>query len=219
MTKKLNKKELISILVEQYGYEAEDIKLLTNAKLEGMIKQEESDKQDLERQETVFVAKDAGFKDDDMILVMNGFGGALTHRSLSTTRVWEFAGFGQTQKLPYSELLSIRNNNPKVFDRGWLVVLNPQIQEDFGLTEMYKNILTPDNIDKVFTMSLNELSAFIDKLPEGMQISFLGRARELYHSGRIDSISIAKMIQEKFNVSFEDNAPLNDIVHNSLKKG
>ena len=216
MTKKLNKKELIKVLVEQYGYEEADIKLLTNAKLEGMIKQEESDKEELERQETVFVSKDAGFKDDDMILVMNGCSGALTHRSPSTTRVWDFAEFGQTQKMPYSELLTIRNNNPKVFDRGWMVILNTKIQEDFGLTEMYKNILTPDNIDKVFDKNIDDLDEFIDKLPEGMKMSFLSRARELYIKGKIDSVAKVKLIQEKFNISFEDNAPLNDLVY---KKG
>ena len=217
MTKKLNKKELIKILVEQYGYEESDVKMLTNAKLEGMIKQEELDKEDLERQETVFVSKDAGFKDDDLILVMNGFSGALTHRSLSTTRVWDFAKFGQTQKIPYSELLSIRNTNPKVFTRGWLVVLNKQLQEDFDLVDMYKHIITPDNIDKVFEINTDELNEFIDKLPEGMQNSFLARAKELYDSGKIDSVSKVKLIQEKFNISFEDNAPLNDTVYKNKK--
>ena len=218
MTKKLNKKELIKLLVEEYGYETDDIKMLTNAKLEGMIKQEEADAKELEHQETSFIVKDAGFKDDDMILVMNGFGGALTHRSLSTSRVWEFLEFGQTQKMPYAELLAIRNTNPKVYNRGWLVVLNQQIQEDFGLTEMYKNILTPETIETVFDKSVEELKVVIDNLPEGMQIALMDKAREFYRTGKIDSISKVKLIEEKFNVSLEDNAPLSDIAVKAKKK-
>ena len=218
MTKKLNKKELIKLLVEEYGYEAEDIKMLTNAKLEGMIKQEEKDREELEHQETAIIVKDAGFKDDDMILVMSGISGALTHRSLSTSRVWDFLEFGQTQKMPYSELLTIRNTNPKVFNRGWLVVLNPRIQEDFGLTEMYKNILTPETIETVFDKNVEELSFLIDNLPEGMQIALMDKAREFYRNGRIDSISKVKLIEEKFNVSLEDNAPLSDIAVKAKKK-
>ena len=218
MTKKLSKKELINVLTEQYGYEAEDIKMLTNAKLEGMIKQEEADRKELENKETSVIVEETGFKDDDMILVMNGFGGALTHRSLSTTRVWEFSGFGQTHKIPYGELLTIRNTNPKVFNKGWLVVLNPKIQEDFGLTEMYKNILTPSNIDTVFDNNVEELGKLIDALPEGMQIALVDKAREFYSTGKIDSISKIKLIENKFNISLEDNAPLNDIVPNRSKE-
>ena len=218
MAKKLSKKELINVLVEQYGYELEDIKMLTNAKLEGMIKQEEADREELEHQETAVIIKDAGFKDDDMILVMSGVAGALKHRSLTTSRVWDFLEFGQTQKMPYSELLTIRNTNPKVFNQGWLVVLNKRIQEDFGLIEMYKNILTPETMETVFDKSVDELSVLIDNLPEGMQLALMDKARTLYNNGKIDSISIVKLIEQKFNISLEDNAPLSDIAVKAKKK-
>lgn len=212
MTKKLNKKDLIELLVNEYGYEHEDIKMFTNAKLEGMIKQEEADKAELEMQDTVVIAKDAGFKDDDLISVMNGESGALVHRSYSSGRIWEFAEFGVTHKIPYSEVLNIRNNNPKVFEYGWLIILNPKIQDDFGLKDAYRNILTPDNIEKVFEKQVDELSVFIDNLPVGMKTTFIAKARELYRSNKIDSISKVRFIEEKFGISLDDNAPLSDSV-------
>lgn len=213
MAKKMNKKELIQVLVEEYGYDQEDIKLLTNAKLESMIKQEEEDKELLEAQETYkVVQKESKFKDDDLIVVMNGFSGSLTHRSGSTNRVWTFAEFGQTQKIPYSELLTIRYNSPNVFESGWLVILNKQIQEDFGLDGIYKNILTPDNIETVFEKGIDELNVFIDNLPEEMKVTFVGKAKELYHARKIDSRSKIEFIESKFGISLEDNAPLSDIV-------
>lgn len=213
MAKKLTKKELIQILVDEYGYEQEDIKLLTNAKLEGLIRQEEEDAKELEIRETVSYVKEK-FKDDDQILVMNGFSGALTHRSLSTGRVWNFTEFGQTIKFPYSELLTIRYNSPNVFNNGWLVVLNQQVQEDFGLTEIYKNILTPQNIDKVFEKNIKELEDFIDNLPKDMKVTFIAKARELYRNNdkRLDSKSLIDFIESKFGISLSDNAPLSDIV-------
>ena len=212
MTKKLSKKELIEILVNEYGYEQEDVKMLTNAKLTSMIKQEELDKEELENQAVTLVVKDAKFKDDDAIPVMNGCNGALVHRSLSTGRVWEFREFGQSQRLPYSELLTIRNNNPKVFEQGWMIILNTQIQEDFGLKDTYKNILTPDNIDKVFEQDVKELDGFIDNLPQGMKTTFIAKARELYRNKKIDSKTKIDFIEEKFGISLEDNAPLSDTV-------
>jgi hypothetical protein len=214
MAKKLNKKELVALLVDTYGYEADDIKMLTNAKLEGLVKQEEADAKELEAKEemdTVFVARQT-FKDDDLILVMNGLNGGLTHNSRSTGRIWQFRTFGQTEKLPYSELLSIRNLNPKVFNEGWMLIMNKQIQEDFGLVEVYKNILTPESIDKVFNKDVEELEAFVKALPQGMKVTFIGKARDLFNSGKLDSKRKIDFIQNYFGISLEDNAPLSDIV-------
>jgi hypothetical protein len=212
MAKKLNKRELIEILVNNYGYEADDIKMLTNAKLEGMIKQEEADAEELENQEQVYHAKASNFKDDDMIPVMNGTGGSLTHRSRSTGRLWKFKEFGQQDKIPYGELLSIRNLAPSVFEEGWIIVLNRQIQDDFGLTEKYKNILTPENINTVFTKSVDEIKVFVNALPEGMKVTFIAKARELYNAKKLDSKRVIDFIEEYFGISLEDNAPLADII-------
>jgi hypothetical protein len=212
MAKKLSKKELINLLVESYGYDESDIKMFTNAKLEGMIKQEEADAEALEVEETVIIAKDKGFKDDDLIIVMNGLYSPLTHRSSSSGRIWKFSGFGQTQKIPYSEILSIRNIASVVFDEGWLIILNRQIQKDLGLIELYKNIITPENIDEIFNKSSDDLEAFIDSLPKGMKVTFISKARDLYNDKKIDSVRTIKMIENKFGISLDDNAPLSDIV-------
>lgn len=215
--KGLNKIELTKILVDEYGYEKDDLKdektgkPFTNATLQSMIRQEEEDAKQLEVEETVIVAKETKIKDDDLIVVMNGLNGGLTHRSTSTGRVWRFQEFGQTDKIPYGELLRIRNNNPKVFDQGWMIILNRQIQEEFGLTEKYKNILTPENIESVFKKDLDELKEFVKGLPEGMKVTFVNKARELYQSKQLDSIRVVDFIQEEFGISLEDNAPLSDI--------
>lgn len=212
MAKKLNKKEIIKILVEEYGYEQEDIKMFTNAKLENMIQQEEEDAEEAERAKTAVKAKVSRFKDDDAIVVMNGFSGDLTHRSGTSGRMWSFKHFGQTAKIPYGEILTIRNNSPKVFENGWLVILNKQIQEDFGLVEIYKNILTPENIDSVFEKNLEEMKEFVENLPEEMKVVLVSKARELYKDKKLDSVSTIDYIENKFDISLKDNAPLSETV-------
>lgn len=213
MTKKLNKKELVKLLIDTYGYESNDIKMFTNAKLEGLAKQEELDAKEFEEQKdkTVFASKQS-FKDDDLILIMNGLNGGLTHNSSTTGRIWKFRTFGQIEKMPYAELLSIRNLNPKVFEQGWMLVMNKQIQEDFGLLEVYKNILTPDTIDSVFDKDVEELESFVKALPQGMKVTFIGKSRELFNSGKLDSKRKIEFIQSYFGISLEDNAPLSDVV-------
>lgn len=207
----MKKADLIKILVEEYGYEKEDIKMLTNAKLQSMIKEEEEAQKELEYSETVSAPKYKEIKDDDLILVMNGQDGELIHRSSRTGRMWRFTRFGQTDKIPYYELLSIYNNNPKAFEQGWLIILNNQVAENFHLTEIYKNIITPENIDDIFKKDIDELDEFIDHLPAGMKTTFISRARKLYEEGKLDSIKLVNLIENKFGFSLEDNAPLSDI--------
>jgi hypothetical protein len=208
----LKKADLIKILVEEYGYEKEDIKMLTNGKLQAIIKQEEADAKALEEAPSVFVVEQK-IKDDEQIVVMNGLSGSLTHRSGRTGRSWRFKEFGQTDKLPYEELLALKNGSPKVFEQGWIIILDKRVQEQFGLTELYKNILTPENIEQVFKKDVEELKEFVSNLPEGMKSTFVSKARELYEAKKLYDMRIIEYVETEFGFSLKDNAPLTDIVY------
>lgn len=212
----MKKKDLIDILINEYGYERDDLKdengkLFTNAVLKSMIEKEESDNERAKFEEDfVELASKHKFKDDDQVIIMSGVDGTVIYTSSTTGRKWQFKEFGQTAKIPYSELLYIRNTS-KAFDDGILVILNKQIQEEFQLTDIYNNIITPQNIDAIFDKGLEDLDAFIDSLPEAMKATFFTKARQLYERGKIDSVSKVKLIENKFGISLEDNAPLSDI--------
>lgn len=208
----MKKADLIKILVEKYGYEKEDIKMISNAKLQGLIKQEEEDLKIAETDSTRVLAKKTGLKDNDKIVIMSGQTGSVGYFSERSNKRWQFNSFGQEDLMEYSELVAMKNKYPAYLNEGWIIVLDKEVQEEFKLTEMYKNILTPDNIEEVFKMNVETLEKFVDALPEGMKTSFVSKANEKYEDGTLDSIQVIKFIQNKFNFSFEDNAPLNDIV-------
>lgn len=207
----LKKPELIKILVEEYGYEKEDIKLFTNAKLNALIKQEEKESQEYDKQEVIEKITVTNFNDNDEITVMYGGNGMFKHTSREG-RVWRFAKFGQLDKMPFKEILLIKNVAPKVFTDGYIIVMNKEVQEIAGLVEIYENIITPENIERAFTMQVDELKVFVDNLPEGMKISFIGKAREMYEAEELYDLRIIKMIEEKFGFSLKDNAPLSNFL-------
>lgn len=211
IAKQPNKQELINILIETYGYKEEDISTLTNAGLKSLIKKEEDEAEDFEASLTVEKVKQV-FKDDDLVHVMSGFGGSLRYKSIRNDRVWMFSNFGQVDKLPYAELLNIKNNSPKVFSDGWIIILNKQIQEDFGLVETYKHIITPENIDSIFSKNATEVEDFLNNLPKGMKAVFFSKARELYNKNILDSRSLIELIEEHFDVSLKDNAPITEVI-------
>lgn len=208
----LKKADLIKILVEDYGYEKEDIKMLTNGKLQAIIKQEKQDEEELNSLTNKMVEKATMVKDDDLINIMSGTSGSFFHQSQQTGRSWRFTNFGQIDRMPFRELLTINNVSPRTFTDGYIVILDKTVQGEFGLTEMYKNILTPDNLEELFKKSIEEMEVFINGLPEAMKMTFVDKAREMYENKTLDSASKLDFIQNKFNFSFKDNAPLDDIV-------
>lgn len=205
------KKDLIKKLVDEYGYSKEDINTLTNAKLQKLIDDEEKDEKELQvEKEKPTVKQVKKFDAYDEITVMNGTLGALTHRSGLDGRAWKFTQFGQLDTMPYRELLAIKNSLPKMLTNGTIIIMNDDIKDLFNLTELYKNIITPDNIGRVFEKDENEMLEFIHKLPESMKQTFLQKSIEAYAENKIHDLRVIRVIESEFKISLEDNAPLDD---------
>jgi hypothetical protein len=215
----LKKADLIKILVEEYGYEKEDLKFdaegkpYTNGKLKALIQAEKDDEEILEGNTKRVVARKSKIDDNVLIDIMSGLTGGLVYRSERTNTTWEFEEFGQSDTMTFGELVTLKNKYPRFLTEGWLIILDKQVQDEFKLTEMYENIITPDNIDEIFSIrDVEVLEKFIDSLPDGMKETFVNKAIEKYDKDELDSVAVVKLIQKKFNFSFEDNAPLGDIV-------
>lgn len=213
----LKKQDLIKILVEDYGYEKEDLKFdadgkpYTNAKLTSIINSEIQDQKELEVNANRIVAKTGDlFKDEDKIRVMSGSSGTVIYRSDTSHKFWKLTKFGQMDSIPYGELVSIKNKYPRYFYEGWFVILDKDVQDEFGLTKMYENILTPDNIDDVFDKPLDELTTLVQNLPEGMIGTFINKAQQLYDTKQLNSLRVVELIEDNFGFSLLDNAPIDD---------
>lgn len=231
------KKEMIELLVEEYGYSEDELKdkkgnYLTNSALEDIIeKEKDSDKEskkekELEEDDTpkeseeedIFGIDETVFeprhnlKDDDLVLCMSGVNGTLNFVSpLSGFRATT-SGFGQTMKIPYKDLVYVHNIATKAFAEGQLIILNRAVQEEFGLKETYKSVITPKNIKTVLNFEADKLSEFIQGMPKSMKATLYDEARKMYRSGEIDSVHTIKVLEEEFGVSFDDNAPTEDKV-------
>ena len=140
------KTELKKVLIEVYGYEEselyEDGKIMTNARLEQIISNEEKSAQEVEeeKESKVIEAKvevvedkldsffDSGvyekestqFKDGDLINVMSGINGLLIHRSRETGKEYRFNGNVSTA--PF--------NGQRHYD-GWNHILNERVIADY----------------------------------------------------------------------------------------
>lgn len=234
----MTKAEMIKYLKDEFGYKNSQLKNeqgnnLTNPELEEIIKKEEAKletakgkeeeveetKNEVTPEEDPFGGIDEtsfaprhNLKDNDLILCMSGVSGDLTFESPMSGFRATTSDFGQTMKIPYKDLAYVNNIARKAFEEGQIIVLNKELQEEFGLREIYKNVITPNSVSAVLKMSKDDLSEFIDSMPKAMKVTLYDEARKLYRSGQIDSIHTVDILEEKFGVSFKDNAPIEDKV-------
>lgn len=214
----LKKQDLINILVEEYGWEKEDLKFdakgnpYTNARLKALIKAEELDAQKLEDEE--LIEEESAYEDSHKIPVVCGSSGTVIYRSETTNKFWKFTHFGQKDKIPYGELVAMFNKYPSYFYNGWIIIKDRTVAEEFRLTGLYKNIeqlVSHETFDKVFQYPIEELEEVIKNMPDGMINTFVNRAQELYSANRLDSLHVKRLIESKFGFSLDDNAPISDI--------
>lgn len=212
----MKKPELIKLLVEEYGYSENDLKdkegkPYTNAKLKAMV---EAERQDAEKAEmdSNRVKVDVGemLKDEDKIKVMSGTDGVF-YKSDVSRKIWHFEKFGQIESIPYGELVTILNRFPNYFRDGLFIILDKRVQEEFNLTELYKNIITPKSLDELFEKDFNELETVVRNLPEGMKLTFINKVQEMYENKKLDSIRVVEMIENEFGFSLADNSPVSEI--------
>lgn len=228
---------MVDLLVNEYGYDVSDLKddkgnIFRNADLEALIDKEEKvieeiEKKDkvgleaeksVEEEDDIFSLNEDAFKpkhtfnDNDLILCMSGVRGDMRFVSNLSNFTVKTTQFGQTVKIPYKDLVYVHNIAPQAFHDGKIIVLNEHLQEEFGLEDVYKKVITPKNIRKVLELDADELSGFISDMPSGMKPALYDEARKLYRAGKLDSRRTVEVIENEFGVSLEDNAPLKDSV-------
>lgn len=211
----MKKQELIEILVNEYGYEAEDLKFdadkkpYTNAKLQALIDAEVEDANTFAQSKPVLKRK--VYKDDDGIEVMCASLGKVVYHSPISRRKFKFTEFGQTQKIPYQEIINMIQFHPAYFTEGTLIIMDKTIQEDYGLTDMYQKVLTPKNIESVFEMNIDELEVLVKTMPESARKTFVSKAQELFEDDKLDSYKIIQLIEREFGFDLKTNTPISDV--------
>lgn len=224
------KAEIVDLLVERYKYDVRDLKddkgnIFNKPVLEDILEKEEAkDKQVAqgteapEKEDDIFALNEDAFKpshvfdDNDLILCMSGVRGNMTFKSQLSGFTVKTTNFGQTVKIPYKDLVYVHNISPSAFHEGNIIVLNEHLQEEFNLGDVYKNVITPNNIQKVLKLDSEDLSKFISDMPSGMKPALYDEARKMYRDGRLDSIRTVEAIEKEFGISLEDNAPISEEV-------
>lgn len=133
---------------------------------------------------------------DTYVVVRNGFQGKLVYKSTRTGEVFEWDSFGDEQDMELSELKNARGAHKKYFMNNWWMFDDPEVIEYLGMQQYYKNAISIEEFDELFTKSPDEVFAVCSKLSAGQKKSVAYRARQLIAENLIDSNKVIVALEE-----------------------
>jgi hypothetical protein len=140
-------------------------------------------------------------------VICNTIGGAFYSSKKIMGYTVEWDDIGSVEYMELGELSSMKNTDKRFFEDNWIVFDDT---EEYTATELYdflkvskyyKNILTPENIDEVFTYSKDKLVKTISTLSRGMKETIAVRAKQKMDENTLDK-NIIDVLESSLGIQF-----------------
>ena len=124
------------------------------------------------------------------VIVRNGFRGILVYTSPRTGETYTW------------ELMNVKASNKAFFANNWFLFdkENEWVIDELKVGQYYKNSISYDEFDNLFSMESGELRDTLSKLSSGQKTAVAMRARELVDSGKIDSLKVIHAIEDTLGI-------------------
>ena len=146
-------------------------------------------------------------KDIDMnqyVVVRNGFHGRLVYKSSRTGEKFVWDGFGTEQEMELKELRNAKNTSKGFFKNNWFMFDEDWVVDFLGVRQFYKNAVSIDDFDTIFSKSPSELKKLIGSMTAGQKKSVAYRAIEMIASGEIDSLKTIAALEEALGIELTE---------------
>ena len=151
-----------------------------------------------EVQEEKIVAKEIDLS--QYVPVKNGFHGVLIYKSPRTGEIFTWEKFGDEQEMELRELKNARSSAKGFFINNWFMFDDNWVIEYLGLGQYYKNAVSIEKFDEIFTKSPAEIKKAVKEMSEGQKRSLEYRAVELIATGDIDSRKTISALESALGV-------------------
>ena len=130
-----------------------------------------------------------------LVEVRNGFNGLLVYVSPRTGERFVWGSFGAVQDMELQDLRTAKNAYKDFFTNNWFMIDDQEVLIDLGVERMYKDSLTLENFDDLFSMPADAIKKKLEVIPEGQKQSVAYRAKQLIEEGKIDSIKVINVLE------------------------
>lgn len=112
----------------------------------------------------------------------------------SFARKYRFGKFGETQLINYSDLADILHWKLDYAKKGYIYIDDPDVVSNFGLVDLYQNLIDKNKIENILQYSIKELIDIYSKLPNALQITIADLvAQKIFNGENIDLNKVAAM--------------------------
>ena len=116
--------------------------------------------------------------------------------------------YGSVEYIELSELVSMRNTSRRFFEDNWIVLGDKedytaeQLYDFLKVSNLYKNIYTPENINDIFKLEPNDIIKKVSNLSKGMKSTIATKAKEMIDAKELDSNKKIEALETALNVKF-----------------
>ena len=140
-------------------------------------------------------------------VICNTVGGAFysSKKIMGYTVEWE--DIGSVEYMELGELSSMKNTDKRFFEDNWIVFDDTEeytaseLYDFLKVSKYYKNVLTPDNIDEIFTYPKDEIVKTISTLSRGMKETVAVRAKQKLDENTLDK-NIIDILESSLGIQF-----------------
>lgn len=137
------------------------------------------------------------------VRVANNINGVLVYKSPRTQQDWVFQSYGDEDIMELHELRTMKSNHPAFFRNGWIRILDEEVIKYLRLERFYDNVITPEELDELFDLSVEEIQEILDKANENAKSLIVGKAKEKYQHGELTNVHVIKLIEDKFKIKLD----------------
>lgn len=148
---------------------------------------------------TVLPKEKKSFSASDGIMCKSITGGTVIMIGIKSKITYTWESYGDETEVEYDDLVAaIRSNKDQIL-KPWIIVLD----EDFialypKLNQLYEKVLSVDELYDVFNMNNEKFRKFISDIPSGVRESIKSLAADMIRTGKLDSVSKIKIMDEVF---------------------
>lgn len=119
-------------------------------------------------------------------------------RKTGLSTLW--MNYDDVEFIDVGELLTMKASQPKFLTEPWLIIDDEDVVEYLGLKHLYAKLTDVEDLDAFFEKSHTEISAILEKLPNGTKNSIISRARQLVEEGTLYDNRKIKVLEKSLKI-------------------
>lgn len=141
---------------------------------------------------------------NELILVRNMTHGHLIYISsrVHGYRV-DWDAYGDEQYVELAELVNMFSSQRAFFKENW-ISCDAEILEYLGASKYYENSLTPEDLEAIFSLPVDQLISTISRLTESMKLTVRRVAKEKIAAGELNDFNVVRELEKFYDESLTE---------------